>query len=109
VSCSRQHLSGPGSSAEKRGLALYVRTVSRSARYRKRRLESWIPLDRFLDREIVQFFCELDAPDRVECPRGQIVDEQAVVVIDIGCSDIVESDARDELDGYDFVVSARWR
>jgi hypothetical protein len=53
----------------------------------------WIPLDRFLHREIVQIMREHDAPDRVERPRGQIVDEQAVIVIDIGRSDIVETNA----------------
>ena len=59
--------------------------------YRKRQLELWIPLDRFLHREIVQFVCEHDAPDSVKCPRGQIADEKAVVVINIGRGDIVKT------------------
>jgi hypothetical protein len=50
----------------------------------------WIPLDCFLHREIVQFVCEHDAPDRVKRARGQIVDEQAVVIVNIGRSDVVE-------------------
>jgi hypothetical protein len=43
-----------------------------------------------LHREIVQFMCEHDAPDRVKLARGHIVDEQAVVIINISRSDIVE-------------------
>ena len=61
------------------------------APYRKGRLELWVPLDRFLHGEIVQFVCEHDAPDRVKRPRGQIVDEKAVVIINIGRGDIVET------------------
>jgi hypothetical protein len=34
--------------------------------------------------------CEHDAPDRVKRARGQIIDEQAVVIINIGRSDVVE-------------------
>jgi hypothetical protein len=37
--------------------------------------------------------CEHDAPDRVKRARGQIVDEQAVVIINIGRSDVVEPNA----------------
>jgi hypothetical protein len=55
--------------------------------YRKRRLEPWIPVDCLLHREIVQFVCEHDAPDRVKRSRAQIADKQAVVGIDIGLSD----------------------
>jgi hypothetical protein len=37
--------------------------------------------------------CEHDAPDCVKRARGQIVDEQAVVIINIGRSDIVDPNA----------------
>jgi hypothetical protein len=53
----------------------------------------WIPLDRFLHRKIVQFVGEHNAPDHVDRPRGHIVDEQAVIIIDIGRSDVVETNA----------------
>jgi hypothetical protein len=55
--------------------------------YRKRRLEPWIPVDCLLHREIIHFMCEHDAPDRVKRARAQIVNEQAVVGINIGRSD----------------------
>ncbi len=55
--------------------------------YRKRRLELWIPVYCFLHRAIVQFVCEHDAPDRVKHARGQIVNEQAIVSINIGLAD----------------------
>ena len=55
--------------------------------YRERRLEPWISVDCLLHREIIQFVCEHDAPDRVERARAQIAYEQAVVRIDIGLSD----------------------
>ena len=35
--------------------------------------------------------CEHDAPDRVKRPRGEIIDEKAVVIINIGRGDIVET------------------
>jgi hypothetical protein len=55
--------------------------------YLKRRLELWIPVDCLLHREIIQFMCEHDTPDRVKRARAQIANEQAVVGINIGLSD----------------------
>ena len=41
--------------------------------YRKRRIvELWIPVDCLLYREIIQFACENDAPDRVKRARTPI-------------------------------------
>jgi hypothetical protein len=37
--------------------------------------------------------CEHDAPDRVKRSRGQIADEQAVLIISVGRSDIVDTNA----------------
>lgn len=55
--------------------------------YLKRRLELWIPGHCLLHREIVQFVCEHDAPDRVKRARSQIADERGVIGIDIRLSD----------------------
>lgn len=53
----------------------------------------WIPVDCFLHREIVQFVCKHDAPDRVKRARSQIAYEQAVVSINSGLGDIVGPNA----------------
>ena len=53
----------------------------------QRCLEPWILVDYLLHREIIQLVCERDAPGRVRRARGQIVNEQAVIGINIRLSD----------------------
>ena len=47
-----------------------------------------MPLDRLLHRKVVQLVCEQDSADRVEVARGPVVDEQPVVSIDVGGTEV---------------------
>ncbi len=56
--------------------------------HREGRLELRVPLDRRLHRKVVQLVCEHDTPDRIEAARGQVIDEQVVVVVNVGSGDV---------------------
>ena len=60
--------------------------VIRDATHRKGRLELWVPVYRFLHREVVDLVSENDAAHSVERARCQVVDEQLVRCININYS-----------------------
>ena len=60
--------------------------VVRDATHRKGRLELWVPVYRFLHREVVDLVSENDATNAVERARCQVVDEQLVRCINISHS-----------------------
>jgi hypothetical protein len=63
-----------------------IRVFVRDAAHRKRRLELWVPIYRFLHRKVVQLVGEYHAPDVIERARRQVVDEQLVRSFNISLS-----------------------
>jgi hypothetical protein len=60
--------------------------VIRDPTHQKGRLELWVPVYRFLHREVVELVSENDAATCVERARCQVVDEQLVGCINISHS-----------------------
>jgi len=66
---------------------IYV--VAREVPYRKRRLQSWVPIYRLLHRKVVQLVCKKNGPGFVELARLQLPDELLIFVINISFGDAV--------------------
>ena len=61
-----------------------LREIYVSARdipYRKRRLQSWVPIYRLLHRELAQLVCKDNGAKFVEVARVQLRDELRIVVV----------------------------
>ena len=68
-------------------LCVETQIVWRDPPHRKRCLESWVPIYRFLHCEVVHLVREKDSANVVERARRQVTDEIVVVDLDIRCGD----------------------